>query len=85
MQEKNSLHTFRQIIMQLKICNNLGTFNNLKAIFIPISNMEKQYTNFGQKYVIEGEILSFLIRRKKENFFEKSLSVRPFVRKSYVH
>ena len=24
--------------------------------FIPISNMEKRYTNFGQKFVIGGEI-----------------------------
>ena len=47
--------------------------------------MEKRNTNFGQKYVIGetynqdryGHVYIFLIRKKKENFFEKCVSVRP--------
>ena len=57
--------------------------------------MEKRDNNFGQKYVIGGEIgeiikicmdmYIFMIRKKKENFFEKCLSVRLSVRPQILY
>ena len=63
----------KAMLKKLKMLYNETHFHRKKG---------KNFKNNRDRY---RHVYIFLNRKKKENFFEKCLSVRPSVRKSYIH